>query len=355
MMRLLKSNAIRRCRRLLLLVLLVWVLVWCIASLAARAVVAGMVPRIQEKAKRSGVVMGEVHYRTVRVSPWLNGISIRELSLDFDLKPTDRHVLPSSFECETLQLTLTDLFAMKGRIAMEDFEVNFHSSDRPERMPFDRFDDGQLVLGDVPFLAPRQAFHDLLANVKDLFDDNIATGAFEFGGVVQIKLGGSTYPARMFTERDGEAFRLRFSKEDIRALSQRMGLGLAEEQVKVVSLYPLRVPLIASLTVKAKQISVSFHHGDEWKQDALRHLSWSYMLTQTFGAEFAKLVTDAQESKPGNTHDERLMDYNNNAVGRAWVAEKVKIQQIPRMMLEDRRVVLSPEDARSRGEANLLR
>jgi hypothetical protein len=82
---------------------------------------------------------------------------------------------------------------------------------------------------------------------------------------------------------------------------------------------------------------------------------WSFMLTEAFGPNFAQLVTDAQERKPGNEHFERLMDYTNNAVGRALVAENVKLEQIPRLVIQDSRVVLSPEDAKARGEHRLLK
>ena len=78
------------------------------------------------------------------------------------------------------------------------------------------------------------------------------------------------------------------------------------------------------------------------------------MLTEAFGPNFAQLATDAQETKPGNEHFERLMDYNNNAVGRAFVAENIKLEQIPRLIIQDPRVVLSPEDAQARGEHRLL-
>ena len=49
------------------------------------------------------------------------------------------------------------------------------------------------------------------------------------------------------------------------------------------------------------------------------------------------------------------MDYNNNAVGRALVAEKVKLEEIPRRVIQDRRIILSPEDAKSRSADSLLR
>lgn len=350
-----KASVIRVFRRSLLVILCGWLLLWCIGSLVLRGVISWMEPRVEEKARQIGVEMEHISYSGVRLSPWLNAVHLREVSLDFDLAPNDQHRLSSSFQCESIRIKLSDLLAMRGQVILDDFEVKLHSSDRPAMMPFDRFDDGYVYLGDVPLLDPRQVFQQLVDGVVDIFDDNESRGAFEFSGVVQIRLGGKTHPARMFTERKGEAFRLRFSKQDIRSLSDRMNFGLAEEQVEVVSYYPLRAPVIASITGKAKRISLSYFSGDIWKQDALRHIVWSYMLTETFGPDFAKKVTDAQEQKPGNEYDERLMDYNNNAVGRMLVAEKVSLNQVPGRVVSDPRVVLSPEAAQIRGGARLFK
>lgn len=49
------------------------------------------------------------------------------------------------------------------------------------------------------------------------------------------------------------------------------------------------------------------------------------------------------------------MDFNNNAVGRSWASENVKFDQIPRLLTTDPSVVLSPEDAKLRGESNVLK
>jgi len=334
---------------------LVWAIVWAVASLAAQKVVEAALPKIQAKAQSMGGVIDEVEYASIRVSPLLNSVSAEKVAVHFDLKPGDRHRLSSSFKCEEIQVNLRNPFTMRGSVRMRDFEVLFHQSDTPKELPFEHFTEGDVFLASLPLLDPREAVRELLAGVVSLFQHNQTEGGFEFSGKVFVKVGCEQVPTRIYSERMGREFRLRFSEDDVRAVAKVMRVHLSDDQVDMVSLYPLRVPVIALITERARKISVKYYNGDHWKQDALRHTLWSFMLTEAFGPEFAQIATDAQETKPGNEHFERLMDYNNNAVGRAFVEEKVKLADIPRLVLEDPRVVLNPDDAKFRPKGQLLK
>ena len=341
--------------KLLILLPLAWLIVWGVASVAAPQIAKLVVPRIQAKAKSLGIEIDSIQFKSVRVSPWLNEVTANKLTMQFDLSPRDQHSLSSTFQCEAMRVQLKNPFKIRGAVQVQDFDVKFHQADIPKGFPFDSFTNGHVTLGDVPLLSPRDAFKQMIAGVIDLFDDNRASGEFEFRGSVQINVGKNNIPARIYTERRDEEFRLRFDELDVRSVAKEMKIQLADDQVVMVSYFPLRVPIIVVITERARELSLRYYADDLWKQDALRHTTWSFMLTQTFGFEFAKLVTDAQEAKPGNEYYERLMDYNNNAVGRAWVAEKVQLGQIPHLLLTDPRVVLSPEAAKARGEGQLLK
>lgn len=332
-----------------------WLLVWGLANVAAPKVLATILPKVQEKAKSMGVEIDRIQYSKIRVSPWLTSVTAHQVSIDFDLVPGDRNRLSSTYRSETIQVSLRNLFKLRGSVEMGEFELKFHPSDLPSGFPFDGFTDGYVMLRDVPLLDPREGFREMINGVVDLFDDNVTSRQFDFSGKVQIKSGEEIIPARLYSERHGEKFRLRFSHDDVRSAAEVMQLRLADDQVEIVFLYPLRIPVISAITERARMISLMYYQGDHWKQDALRHVTWSFLLTSNFDPDFAKLVTDAQEAKPGNTHYERLMDYNNNAVGRKWVTEKVQLQDIPRMLLTDSRVVLSPDDAQARSEGELLK
>lgn len=332
-----------------------WLLLWGLASLAAPYVVKGVAPKMVSKARSMGVEMDKLEYDHIRVSPFLTSVTAKDVSVSFDLNPQDRYRLSSSFQCESIRVSLTDGLKLNGRVTMERFQVHFHQADMPKELPFDSFTDGQAELANVPLLAPREAFRDMLVRVVELFKNNKTSSEFEFSGNVQLKIKDKNWPARIYTEREAGEFRLRFSEDDVRLLADEMGLHLGDEQIDMVSHYPLRVPVIGLSTEKARMISLRYYSGDLWKQDALRHVVWSYLLTEAFGPDFAKIVTDAQEAKPGNEHYERLMDYHNNAVGRILFDEKVPLSRIPGLIVRDSRIVLSPEDAKERGVERLLK
>ena len=342
-------------RKLLLIFICVWFGGWVLAMLAAPVIAKAVVEKIQANAKSQGVEVEHIKYSRPKISPFFHKVSVRDVKAEFDLVSGDKHQLSSSFHCDEIQVRIQDLFKVRGRVRVVNFETKFHEADVPTDFPFASFTEGNVMLSDIPLLNPREAVQDLLKSLTTLFHDNVTTGKFVFSGKVQVKVNDENLPARIYTERRGAEFRLRFSEDDIRSLAKKMKVSLSDDQVAMVSYFPLRIPLIALITERARAISLRYYAGDHWKQDALRHTVWSYMLTEAFGPKFAHFATDAQESKPGNSHYERLMDYNNNAVGRAYVSEKVKISQIPALVLKDPRIVISPEDAEVRGESRLLK
>jgi hypothetical protein len=159
-----------------------------------------------------------------------------------------------------------------------------------------------------------------------------------------------TFPARLYTERQGELFRLRFNRSDLEAMVETAGVDLSPEQIEIVSLYPIRVPFLIDVTRQARKLSSDFFPQDFWYRDALRHISWSYLLTREFGPEFALEVTDAQETKPGNTPNERAMDFHNNAIGRRLAANGTQLQQLPPLVQSHPDVIRHPDEVKSRVE-----
>ena len=132
-------------------------------------------------------------------------------------------------------------------------------------------------------------------------------------------------------------------------------MGLAPEQVEIVSLYPVRVPVIMLVTDRALDLARRHEPDDFWLRDAHRHVTWSYLLTRHFGPEFAATVTDAQEMRPGNTPNERAMDFHNNAIGRRLFAEEVGLGALPRRVREDPDIIRHPDEVPEFGEERLLR
>ena len=84
-------------------------------------------------------------------------------------------------------------------------------------------------------------------------------------------------------------------------------------------------------------------------------MTWSFLLTRSFGPAFALTVTDAREKRPGNTPNERAMDFHNNAVGRKLYADGIVPAALPRRIREDPEIIRHPDEVDSFGEKRLLR
>lgn len=309
-------------------------------------VVARVLPGIQG----GRLAVASLTYGKVKVSPSLVNLSSNSISAAFDLAPTDDIQLSSTFEANRVEIRLSNPLSLRGDLNLENFEVTFHETDRPQRLPFERLSNGFLHIESLPLLAPRQAALEVFTGLEDLFLDNELVGNFEFSGDVLVRIRDVTYPALIYTERSGDQFRLRFSRPDLEAMVEAADVDLSPEQIEIVSLYPIRVPFLFDITRQARQFASEFFPNDHWHRDVLRHLSWSYLLTQEFGPDFALEVTNAQETKSGNTPNERAMDFHNNAIGRRFAEDGTRLQQLPLLAQTHPDVIRHPDEVDSRAE-----
>ncbi|MFB1489721.1 MULTISPECIES: DUF6973 domain-containing protein [unclassified Thiocapsa] len=347
-----------RTHRLIILLLLVgilWAALWTLTSALAPSLAREALPPLQARLAPIGIGLGDVAFSDLRISPWLNGLVLSDLEARLDLSPRDRIQLSSQLDIATLEVRLTHPFSSRGSIQATGLEVHLDPSDRPPQLPFDRFTNVRLAIGDLPLGDPRQAANAIREKLKALFFENHAVGEVAFSGEVILVIDGVDRVANLYTERVGEAFKLRFREDDIRAIAQTKGLDLVPEQIEIVSLYPLRAPVLLMLTDQARTLATQSAPDDVWLQDAMRHVIWSFLLTRTFGPVFATKVTDAQELRPGNTPDERTMDFHNNAIGRRFVVENVPLAALPRRVRSDPDVIRHPEEVEHFGAERLLR
>jgi hypothetical protein len=344
----------------LLIVLLVavaslWALAWILASAWAPSLAREAAPKVQARLASLGIVLGDVRYSGLRISPWLNGLVLSDLRARLDLNPRDQVQLSSQLDVATLEVRLSNPFSLRGSILATGLELRLDPSDRPRQLPFDRFANARLAISELPLGDPRQAAGELRDKLKALFFENHAVGEVAFSGDVVVVVGGVERAANLYTERLGETFKLRFREDDIRAIAQAKGLDLVPEQIEIVSLYPLRAPVLLSLTDQARGLALRHAPDDVWLADAMRHVVWSFLLTRTFGPVFATTVTDAQELRPGNTADERAMDFHNNAIGRQFFAEDVPFAALADRVRSDPDVIRHPDEVDGFGADRLLR
>jgi len=80
-------------------------------------------------------------------------------------------------------------------------------------------------------------------------------------------------------------------------------------------------------------------------EDAYRHVLWSYLLTNEYGVDFAKEITDAHEiGLTDNTEADHEMDYNNNEVGRKYAGESLTESVLLTMVMTDPAVIRQAEE-----------
>ncbi|MEJ2085315.1 MAG: hypothetical protein P8Y44_06510 [Acidobacteriota bacterium] len=325
-----------------------WLILWGLAAATVPRLAKFALPRLAKRIEGAGLALENLDFDTVHVSPSLLKLDLRNVSAKFDLTPENRKSVRSTFHTESTIVYLDRPFQKRGGVIVDGFEVSFDPSDRPKSIPFDGFSKGYVHIHSLPLTNPKQAIVEIFDGLDELFLANNSTGDFEFSGEVLVRVDDSTLPALIYTERQGEQFRLRFSKPDITKIAEAAEIELSDEQVDLVSLFPLRVPAIVEITEAARDLSKKEFPGQEWLEDALRHVSWSYRLTQEFGADFAKQVTDAHEKNPGNTPNEHLMDYNNNAVGRIFAESGVRYEDLPLHVLAHEDIVRNPDEVETR-------
>jgi hypothetical protein len=129
-----------------------------------------------------------------------------------------------------------------------------------------------------------------------------------------LDVDGVLEVARLCTERVGEAFKLRFREEDIGAIAQAKGMGLVPAQIEIVSLYPLRAPVILALTDQSRAIATQHAPDDVWLHDAMRHV-----------------------------------------IGLRFATVNVSLDELPDRVRSDRDVIRHPDEVRRFGEDRLLR
>ncbi len=321
-----------------------WLVVWGGANLVLPRIVDSMVPRVELLARSVGVGVRKFELGNIHISPTLHLVTFRDVNLEFDLAPDRPGGLPSTFTAERVEVVLTNPIKLQGRISANGFNIRFQREELPKNIPFSEFREGHVRLEGFPLLDPRQAAESILAGLRRLFITNDLGHDWDFIGVVDVKAGKEIRPALLYTEVDRGRARLRFSREDIIEIARTAEVTLSPEEIDLISHYPLRVPFLITFVSDARANAKRHFPKDHWKQDALRHVTWSYLLTQEFGPAFAKEVTDAHETLPGNTPNERAMDYHNNAMGRLLVDRDKPMGALPGLVAEGLEIINHPDE-----------
>lgn len=317
---------------------------WMSRNVIAESLLDDAIGLIEAKSQKVGVKLTNVTAGQVHVSP-LFEVTIPKVVAEFDLDERNQDKLRSKVEIE--ELSISPVLPARAKVDMREFSVYFHPEDLPERFPFESFSGGRFQSSALPVTSAQETAKLVLGRVKTLFYENEVVADFNLFGTVQLEgKTGEKEDALLYTEDVGDGKkRLRFKLDDLKRIAKKGNVRVGEDALKVISEYPLRVPVILLITKHAQNSSKQAKSEDpHFPEDAFRHVTWSFLLTQAFGADFAKRITDSHETLDGNTVNERLMDFHNNAVAREFAASGVKEEEILKLVLESPRVIRSPEE-----------
>jgi hypothetical protein len=181
--------------------------------------------------------------------------------------------------------------------------------------------------------------------LRTLFRENSIPDRIEFKGDAILSLDGKPIRIGLSTQRIDNRTYLQLNKDNIlEAAKDFPDVEISEEEAELISRYPARALHILKITRDAWRISdMKKSERDEFPDDAYKHIYWSYHLTRTFGPEFAKQITDAHETLPNNTPQQRKMDFNNNEIGRNLAERNLSADELEHIILNSPEVIRSPD------------
>ena len=297
---------------------------------------------VAAKSKKVGIELVDMNSGGGEVPSPLDA-QVRNLKTNFDSgRRNEDTTIRSRFESQNVEVTAAGIFPPMVRVRLQDFPLKFHPEDVPADFPVEGFSSGSFISAPLPVLAPEKAIRNTLGRLESLSDENAVKADCNFSGYESDQVNkDESIDALIDTENLGSGVRrLRFKRKGLKQIVALANVRISDAMLEILSECPLRAPMLMAISYKAKkQAELKKKQDAHYPDDAFQHITWSYNLTKTFGPKFAKLVTDSHETLDGNTSDERLMDFHNNAIARGLVAEGVKSDTLEKLILNDPRVI----------------
>lgn len=302
---------------------------------------------IQPELETQGITITEFDYGKINMFSFTS-FRIRDVRILLNLEREiyGKKSFSADFTAESVIIRLSSLRSPAIRITLQDFDLYIQPiEDNPEKS-FGKFEKAYWSSNTpIELHSIKESGEFIVNKLNTLFRENSIPDPVEFRADALLNLDGHDIRIRTYTERvNGRTF-LRFNPDDILSAAENWeDVDISEKEAQILSQYPARTLHIIKITRDAWRISDrEKSHRDDFPDDAFKHIYWSYHLTRTFGTEFAKQITDAHETLPNNTPEQRKMDFHNNEIGRNLAAQDLTVEQIRRRVLEDPNIIRSPE------------
>jgi len=302
---------------------------------------------IEPELSSYGIVLKQFNYGDVQLRS-LNSFSIKSVNIEFDLEKEfyGKKSFSAAFHSKTVIVRVSNFNDPTLKFSLRDFNLHIQPNEENPNRPFGKFENASWS-GEAPLRLydVKESGEIILVKLRTLFNENSIPDDIEFKGDALLNLDGQNIRINMYTERkDGRTF-LFFKKDDLLAAADNFeDFDISEKEAQLLSQYPARTLHILKITRDARRLSKKEKSKQSvFPDDAFKHVYWSYHLTRTFGPEFSKEITDAHETLPNNTPQQRKMDFHNNEIGRNLASGNLSVEDLREYVLNSKDVIRSPD------------
>ena len=299
---------------------------------------------LQEKLESKGLFFEKLSFEDISIRSFRSA-SVNNVDVTFrlDKEIYGRKSFHSSFQANSIVLTLKSISDLLVTFSINDFSLFVETAEPSTRQTFGKFEEASFA-SELPISmkSPEASAKHILVQIENLFSQNKAVG-LSLTGIAKVTIDQEEVALRVVTVERGDSVQLQFDAADIMKTADLFDIQLTDEEAEVIANYPSMVPDMIRLTREAKRKAAAYQRADRsFPEDAFRHVYWSYHLTRQLGPDLAKQITDAHETAPGNTVNERKMDYHNNDVGRKLAKTNLSENQLRRLVLDSDDVIRHP-------------
>ncbi len=192
-------------------------------------------------------------------------------------------------------------------------------------------------------VAFKSAIGDFARDIKRWAAGESADNPIKLAGTLHFRIDQQPVDLALRTRRQNGQTLLVSDPTDIQAAADAFGDPLTEAEAEISARYPLRIPDLLVAKTTAEQTARRTFPADSAKRDAYRHVTWSWLLCDRFGAEFAREITSAHEEGSDNTAQESERDLVNNRLGRSYWEQNVPFKALRQKVETDPDIALRGE------------
>jgi hypothetical protein len=294
-----------------------------------------------------GITISEFDYGNVSLYSF-KSFMIKDVNLNFDLEKEmyGKKSFNAEFYSESIIFRLANFKDPTIKLTFKEFDLYIQSNEDNPDKPFGKFENAYWK-GEAPIrlYGIKESGALIVERLNILFRENSIPDPMEFEGDAILSLDGNPIKIGVFTQRVDNRTYLFLDKNDILVAAEDFpDVEISEKEAALISRFPARALHILKITRDAWRISeMKKSKHDEFPDDAFKHVYWSYHLSRTFGIDFAQEITDAHETLPNNTPEQRKMDFHNNEFGRNLATRNLSVDELERIILNSPDVIRSPE------------